>query len=279
MLQYVYPTKKIVQTIFKVGVLVRSQTRIGRRIGLFSCESATPQALSAGDELVIVQWQPLIKAFHNICSVVILLYKSRTAALPANQGQSRTFSSATLCTCRIRGVGQSSGRGGDKKGENRPFPRKHVERQAVNIQCGLVNAVSVRRRTEQNRVELEWWSTGSATEQERPGVQEWAAGLRPRHTSLCALRSRIYRARSRTESVQRLVYLFVCLSQCCCCCCCSLCLIAASVDDLFRLVCYPTVSLLSRSVSRLGLGHSRSLCVEWIAACSFCAGVIASLCL
>lgn len=151
MLQYVYPTKTIVQAIFKVGVLVRSQTRIGRRIGLFSCESATPQALSAGDELVIVQWQPLIKAFHNICSVVILLYKSRTAALPANQGQSRTFSSATLCTCRIRGVGQSSGRGGgDKKGENRPFPRKHVERQAVNIQCGLVNAVSVRRRTEQS---------------------------------------------------------------------------------------------------------------------------------
>lgn len=74
--------------------------------------------------------------------------------------------------------------------------------------------------------------------------------------------------------------MFVCLSQCCCCfCCCSLCLIAASVDDLFRLVCYPTVSLLSRSVSRLGLGHSRSLCVEWIAACSFCARVIASLCL
>lgn len=75
--------------------------------------------------------------------------------------------------------------------------------------------------------------------------------------------------------------MFVCLSQCCCCCCCccSLCLIAASVDDLFRLVCYPTVSLLSRSVSRLGLGHSRSLCVEWIAACSFCGGVIASLCL
>lgn len=180
MLQYVYPTKTIVQKIFKVGVLVRSQTRIGRRIGLFSCESATPQALSAGDELVIVQWQPLIKAFHNICSVVILLYKSRTAALPANQGQSRTFSSATLCTCRIRGVGQSSGRGGDKKGENRPFPRKHVERQAVNIQCGLVNAVSVRRRTEQ--------SGGARVRRQSRSDQEYRSGQRVsgRVRRLCA---------------------------------------------------------------------------------------------
>lgn len=207
MLQYFCPTKTIVQTIFKVGVLARSQTRIGRRIGLFSCESATPQALSAGDELVIVQWQPLIKAFHNICSVVILLYKSRTAALPANQGQSRTFSSATLCTCRIRGVGQSSGRGDDKKGENRPFPRKHVERQAVNIQCGLVNAVSVRRRTEQSGGAARVRRQSRSDQECRSGQQ-----VSDRVTRLCARFGVTSTApRSLSDGISLEVSLFVCL--------------------------------------------------------------------